>query len=255
MGALPSVFPKGFLRASLEARRKCCPFLFLPCKPSEEGMRGSETMTGDQKKRFCELFTEYAKTGRALKPENMKRMDDAFACARAYARAKNTIDVKAVREFVMPVSNKIATVTGAPDAMWARWHIQRTEAVFIPLLKEMFGVAASCDCISRVQFCDWRRKFFHAADYNANQTFNRLVVACFPKQFCSVVAPTRLQAAIGKLNGKGLMAPVAVKMRSDGAWFDLCEAIVPIIKEGLLNYDLASQVSFIAAIADGGPRE
>lgn len=212
-------------------------------------------MTDDKKRLLGELFAEYAKTGRALKAGNVKRMDDAFTYARAYARATNTIDEKAVREFVMPVRNAIAAVTGAPDAMWAKMRSKRTEAVFIPLLKEMFGVAASCDRISRERFCDWRGRFFDAADYNANQTFNRLVVACFPKQFCSVVAPTRLQAAIGKLNGKGVMAPVAVQMRSDGAWFDLCEAIVPIIKESLLNYDLASQVSFIAAIADGGPRE
>ena len=212
-------------------------------------------MTEQLKKSFAALYKEYAQTSRALTAEHIRRIDDAFSQARAYAKAPDTIDVRAVREFIMPISNKIATVSGASDAMWARWHIQRTESVFIPLLKEIFGVAASCDHISREQFCQWRKEFFKCAGYKANQVFNRLIVACFPKQFCSVVAPMRLKAANEKLHLKGFMASIGVDMKSDGAWFDLCEAIIPVVQKGLQDFDLANQVSFLAAIADGGPRE
>ena len=212
-------------------------------------------MTEQLKKSFAELYKEYAQTSRALTAEHIKRIDDAFSQARAYVKAPNTIDVRAVRKFIMPISNKIATVAGVPDAMWARWHIQRTESVFIPLLKEIFGVAASCDHISREQFCQWRNEFFKSAGYKANQVFNRLIVVCFPKQFCSVIAPMRLKAANEKMHLKGLMASIVVDMKSAGAWFDLCEAIIPVVREGLANFDLASQISFLAALADGEPTE
>ncbi len=212
-------------------------------------------MTEQLKKSFAELYKEYAQTSRALKPEHIKRIDDAFAKAYAYAKAPNTIDARAVREFIMPVITKVAAIAGTPDAMWANKHIQRTEAVFIPLLKEMFSVAASCNRISREQFCQWREAFFRCAGYKANQAFNRLIVVCFPKQFCSVVAPMRLKAANEKMHLKGFMASIVVDMKSDGAWFDLCEAIVPVVQKGLQDFDLANQISFLAAIADGGPRE
>lgn len=212
-------------------------------------------MTGKQRERFTELFNEYARTSRALKPESVRRMGDAFAQARAYAKNPATIGVAAVREFIMPVITKVATIAGAPDAMWARWNIQRTEPDFIPLLKEMLGVSVSSARITREQFCKWRKEFFKCAGYKANQAYNRLVVACFPEQFCSVVTPSRLKVAIGKMHGEGLMASVVVDMTSDGAWFNLCEAIVPAVKEGLPGFGLVSRVSFIAAIADGGPKE
>ena len=212
-------------------------------------------MTEQQRQRFVELYREYAAQSRALKAEHVDRIHAAFAEARAYANAPETIDQKTVREFVMPVCNKVATVSGAPDAIWARRHIPRTESVFIQLLKEIFCFAASNDSITRKQFCEWRKSFFDCAGYGANQTFNRLVFPCFPKQFCSVVSPSRLNAAIGKLHEEGFMASIVVDMKSAGAWFDLCEAIIPVVREGLANFDLASQISSIAAIADGGPTE
>jgi hypothetical protein len=65
----------------------------------------------------------------------------------------------------------------------------------------------------------------------------------------------RLKAANEKMHLKGFMASIVVDMKSDGAWFDLCEAIVPVVQKGLQDFDLANQISFLAAIADGGPRE
>ncbi len=212
-------------------------------------------MTEEQRQRFAELYREYEARSRALTTEHVNRIHAACAEARAYAKAPNTIGTRAVREFVMPLVNKVAVIAGAPDAVWANKHMDRTESVFIPLLKEIFGFAASNERITREQFCEWRKKFFDFAGYNANQTFNRLVFPCFPKQFCSVVAPSRLKAAIGIIHNKGFMASIIVDKKSDGAWFDLCEAVVPVVQSGLQDFDLASQVSFLAAIADGGPRE
>lgn len=231
--------------------------LFVSACANQPGKRAygeNGDMTKQQKQLFAELYREYAAHSRALTAEHVNRIDAACSEARAYAKVPETIDQKTVREFVMPVCNKVATASGAPDAIWARRHISRTESVFIPLLKKVFAVSAASESITQEQFCEWRKEFFQCAGYRANQTFNRLVFPCFPKQFCSVVSPARLKRACDRLRAEGLMQATSVDMKSDAAWFDLCEVIVPLVKKGLEDFNLPTQVSFIAAIADGASK-
>jgi hypothetical protein len=150
----------------------------------------------------------------------------------------------------MPAHTTIAFVNGAIDVTWRRLHIDATSAVFSDIVKEMATESLSERRISRSRFLTWREAFFRAAQYRANQCFNRFLFACFPQQFCSVVSPARLRAVMKELVNQGLLDDFQVTTNDDAEWFDLCQHVVPVIRAAFPKRDYADHSTFLAAMGD-----
>ncbi len=172
-------------------------------------------------------------------------------------------------ELIMPSHTPIAYVSGAVEVL----RPGLSSNAFEKIVEKMLDESLSTQRISRRHFMDLRQEFFDAAQYEANQCFNRFAFACFPLQFCSVVSPKRLRAVLNELNHRGLLYPnwsgsALPKMKSldpDGAWhkevmdkqpkrfdedewYDLCEAVVSVLREAFPLQDYAEHSCFLARI-------
>lgn len=177
-------------------------------------------------------------------------------------------------ELIMPSDTPIAYVNGAVQLTWNRKGITSlTSNVFVKIIKKMLEESLSSQRISRRHFMDLRDEFFDAAQCEPNQCFNRFAFACFPLQFCSVVSPKRLRTVLNELNKRGLLYPdwtgcllpemkdfepdvnwhKAVianqpKKFEEDEWYDLCETVVPVVKEAFPLRDYGEHSCFLARI-------
>lgn len=190
-----------------------------------------------------------------------------FAIDRSSKSATDIAD-----ELIMPSDTPIAYVNGAVKLTWKHKGITSlTSEVFEKIIKKMLDESLSSQRISRRHFMDLRQEFFDAAQCEPNQCFNRFAFACYPTQFCSVVSPKRLRAVLNELNRRGLLSPswmgIALptmasfdpdvawhndiiaaqpdKFDTD-EWYDLCETVVPILKEAFPLHDYAEHTCFLA---------
>lgn len=174
---------------------------------------------------------------------------------------------------IMPSDAPIAYVNGAVCLLWkhaASLPPGMTSGVFKSIVEKMLDESLSVQRISRRHFADLRNEFFETARVRANQCFNRFAFACFPHQFCSVVSPKRLWAVINELDRCGLLPSndgrnakanepdaewhnarmASIPPQIDTEWYDLCETIVPLLKEAFSHKDYAEHSCFLARIGE-----
>lgn len=206
-------------------------------------------MTGQQKQKFVELYDKYecewSHFGTCQ--TNIKTV-----CSKAqeWANATGSPSDEAVELLIRKQKRGIASVgksevflnKGGPSAA-----AKQNEA-FRDLMAEIFKAAKAGSRIDHAKYGAWKERFFIAADgYKLEVIFNRLIMAIFPKQFCSVIKPERLLRICNALQ-EWTGVRLSETSLADKDWFDLCELIVPVVREALPDKDYAARTAFLAAI-------
>lgn len=206
-------------------------------------------MTGQQRQKFAALYDEYkhkySNFGRSQ--ANIKTVClKARECAKSSVKPSDeTIDLLIRRQ-----GNGIANV-GRSAVFLQRGlslHASQQNMDYVNLLSDMFAFARTGDRIDQKKYGNWKERFFAASgDIKLEVIFNRLVFAIFPEQFCSVPKPERLfQICNAIQDWTGVQ--LSKKLLANMDWFELCELIVPVVREALQDKDYAARSTFLATV-------
>ncbi len=225
-------------------------------------------LTKNQVARFAQLDAYY-KTKVPLENDSVNLRTACEMVRESAISRSSTPIVNLADELIMPSSTLIAYVRGAVEVL----RPKVTSGAFCKIVEKMREESLSTEKISRRHFLDLRQEFYDAAQYRSEQCFNRFTFACFPLQFCSVVSPRRLRAVLNELNRHGLLTPnwtgcsfpkmkslapdvgwhenilaSQPKKHNDDEWYNLCETVMPVIKEAFPLRDYAEHSCFLARI-------
>lgn len=205
-------------------------------------------MTEQQKKSFAELYKEYAQRYSRF---GRSQISIKAVCAKAHewAKASSFANDEAIKLLIEKQGNGISNVGRSVVYLQRTKSTKRDEAIR-SLLSEMFNATKNTGEITRVQYDTWKTRFFATVEgHQLEVIFNRLIFAIFPEQFCSVAKPERLLRICNAIQKRtGVRLTLTDKMLADVHWLDLCELIVPIVREALPNKDYAARSTFLAAI-------
>lgn len=205
-------------------------------------------MTKEQKATLAKLFTEFAQQD-AMFGRSQINIRTVCAKVRVWAETSNPPNDEAVELLIRKQSNGIANVGKATVFLYRAKPSTSAniDKYFCELLLEMFKENKPNGRIDHKQYAKWKERFFAASGYKLEVIFNRLVFAIFPEQFCSVPKPERLLRicnALQKWAGLGL----SEKPFANLDWFELCELIMPIVREAFPDKDYAARSTFLAAV-------
>ena len=206
----------------------------------------NHTKIAELQVKFAKLYDEYTSKKANFQGEDQRNIRDVCAKARTWAAAPERIDSNVIDLLVWKAQNGIANVDFGNVAVQGQDGLVHES--FFPIVTTMLCTAAKSNAVTKTQYSAWKDAFFATAGYNAYVVFNRLVFACFPTQFCSVIDTERLRNVCSLLQTKGGACEGIDISQKD--WFDLCELIVPIVREAFPDKDYACHSTFLAAIGD-----
>lgn len=196
--------------------------------------------------KFAKLYGEYTNKKPNFNGEDQCNIREVCAKVRTWAAASELIGSGAVDQLIWQSGNGIANV--GHGNVEERGLPGLSHEAFFPIVSTMLCVAAKSNSISKAQYDAWKDAFFATAGYNAHVVFNRLVFACFPTQFCSVIDIERLRSVCQLLQTEGVACEGIDLSQKD--WFDLCELIIPIVRKAFPDKDYADLSTFLAAVGD-----
>ena len=245
MGALPFVL---FSRLSqgLTWSAEGNVALFVSSRANHPKGRRNDNMTEKKRQRFAELYDEYTGTQDNFRGQDQQNIREVCSKARTWAATPERIGRYVIDQLVWQPQNGIANV--GHGGIEEHSAAGLSHEAFFPKVTTMLCTAAKSNTITKTQYASWKDAFFATAGYNAHVVFNRLAFACFPTQFCSVIDEVRLRRVCSLLQTERIACEGIDLPQKD--WFDLCELIVPIVREAFPDKDYADHSTFLAAIGD-----
>ena len=201
-------------------------------------------MTEQQRQKFAELYNKYTGTQNNFKGQDQQNIREVCAKARTWTTTPERIGRCVIGQLVWQPGNGIANV--GHGGIGEHGTAGLSHESFFPIVTTMLCTAARSNTITKTQYAAWKNAFFATAGYNAHVVFNRLAFACFPTQFCSVIDEERLRRVCSLLQTEGVACEGIDLSQKD--WFDLCELIVPIVREAFPDKDYADHSTFLAAV-------
>ena len=194
--------------------------------------------------RFAELYKDFTSRQARFQGGDQNNIREACAKVRTWAMSPEIVDLNIVDFLIWRHGNGIADV--GQGSLAGHGCAESLRNAFFSITATMFAAAARTNRISKAQYEQWQSVFFANAGFRSRIVFNRLVFACFPLQFCSVIDNERLQKVCRFLLEQGCL-PSGLGL-DDMDWFDLCEVIVPVVRAAFPNKDYADHSTFLAAI-------
>jgi hypothetical protein len=209
-----------------------------------KGRLMSKNTVAELRGNFAKLYKEYTTKEKNFQGEDQCNIRKICAKVRTLAAAPEWIGADAVDWLIFEKEGGIAHA-----GKWGEIPQKTSRIIFIPIVTAMLTTSMSFTKISKLQYEAWRRAFFTTTKKDYHLVFNRLVFACFPTQFCSVIDVERLRDVCQLLQREHV-----VNLKENDVeqmdWYDLCDAIVPIVHMAFPEKDYADQTTFLAAIGE-----